>query len=137
LTRTLPISPKPSIASEISHELFWKSIAEGLAKYHRLKKERPNDFNFAESELNNLGYNLLRQHKTKEAVAIFKLNTEEYPASANAFDSLAEAYLANNEPAQARACYEKVLELLPSANYSADFKSRLESAARGKLQELR
>ncbi len=128
---------KPSIAKEISHEAFWKGIEEAIAKYHRLKQERPHDFNFAESELNNLGYNLLREDKKTEAIAIFKLNTEVYPHSPNAFDSLAEAYLANGESSQARACYEKVLELLPGSNYNTEFKNRLESNATGKLRELR
>ncbi len=128
---------KPSIAGEISHDLLWKGIAEGIAKYHRLKQERPNDFNFAESELNNLGYNLLRQDKKLEAIAMFKLNTEVYPTSANAFDSLAEAYLASGDSAHARACYEKVLALLPESKYNAEFKSRLERTAKEKLQHLR
>ncbi|NUO82959.1 amidohydrolase family protein [candidate division KSB1 bacterium] len=128
---------KPSIAKEISHEVFWKSIEEGIAKYHRLKQERPHDFNFAESELNNLGYNLLREEKKTEAIAIFMLNTEVYPHSANAFDSLAEAYLATGDAARARICYEKVLELLPSGNYAAEFKHKLENTAREKLRELR
>lgn len=128
----------PSIAGEISHDLLWKGMEAGIAKYHRLKQERPGDFNFAESELNNLGYNLLRQEQKLEAIAIFKLNTEVYPHSANAFDSLAEAYLAHNDSAQARACYEKVLELLPSStHYNAEFKRRLENTAREKLAHLR
>lgn len=127
----------PSIAGELGHDLLWKGIEAGIAKYHRLKQERPNDFNFAESELNNLGYNLLRQDKKPEAIAMFKLNTEVYPASANAFDSLAEAYLANGESAQARACYEKVLALLPESKYNAEFKGRLERTAKEKLRHLR
>ncbi|MEK7729786.1 MAG: amidohydrolase family protein [candidate division KSB1 bacterium] len=138
LSRQHPNAPaKPSIAGEISHDLLWKGIEEGSAKYHRLKQERPNDFNFAETELNNLGYNLLRQGKKLEAIAMFKLNTEVYPASANAFDSLAEAYLANGDSAQARGYYEKVLELLPSSTqYNAEFKRRLENTAKEKLQHL-
>jgi len=86
--------------------------------------------------LNNLGYNLLRQGKKLEAIAIFKLNTEVYSASANAYDSLAEAYLANHDSAHARGCYEKVLALLPASQYNAEFKSRLESTAKEKLKQL-
>lgn len=36
-----------------------------------------------------------------------------------------------------RACYERVMELLPSSNYNADFKGRLEKTAREKLRVLR
>jgi predicted Zn-dependent protease len=37
--------------------------------------------------------------KTNEAIAIFKLNVELYPKSANVYDSLAKAYM-NHETTQ-------------------------------------
>ena len=128
---------KPSIASVLAHTLRWKDVEAALAEYYHLKQERPHDYNFAESELNNLGYNLLREHKAREAAAIFKLNAEVYPQSANVYDSLADAYVANGENAHARQCYEKVLELLPqNHHYSAELSQKLEENAREKLRSL-
>jgi len=106
-----------------------------IAEFHRLKQEAPDTHNFAESELNRLGYQLLHHGKGKEAIAIFKLNVEVYPTSANAYDSLADGYLAGDEPKLAMECYEKVLELLPNnRHYAEEFRRQLESKARERLK---
>jgi uncharacterized protein len=59
-------------------------------------KKLSDKFGFAipvpENFINQLGYQLLFNNKTDEAIATFKLNTERYPQSANVYDSLAEAY---------------------------------------------
>jgi len=44
---------------------------------------------------------------------IFLLNTEEHPASSNAFDSLAEAFQAIGDKAAARKYYELALQKDP------------------------
>jgi Tfp pilus assembly protein PilF len=65
--------------------------------------------------LNAWGYRLLANKQTKEAVEVFKLNVEAYPASANVYDSLAEAYLAHGEKQLAIDNYRKALELDPKS----------------------
>ena len=45
-----------------------------------------------EALMNQVGYQLLNQNNTEEAITAFKLNVERYPNSANVYDSLAEAY---------------------------------------------
>src|SRR2546430_12871686 len=47
---------------------------------------------FRSRALNRLGYLLLGKGRNADAIAIFKLNVEEYPKSGNVYDSLAEAY---------------------------------------------
>ncbi|MCB0629292.1 MAG: alpha/beta hydrolase-fold protein [Saprospiraceae bacterium] len=74
------------------------------------------DFPPPEELVNRIGYWLLRsnnEQEQQEALHFFKLNTELYPASFNAFDSLGEAYadLKNNE--MAIESYQKSLELNP------------------------
>src|SRR5688572_29005789 len=46
-----------------------------------------------EDEMNRLGLRLLRTKKLKEAIRTLELNVAAYPKSANAWDSLAEAYM--------------------------------------------
>ena len=46
---------------------------------------------FPENETNLLGYQLLQEGNAKEAVEVFKLNVDAYPASANTYDSLSDA----------------------------------------------
>ena len=79
--------------------------------------------------MNQLGYQLLRSGKPREAIEIFKLNVEAYPKGANTYDSLAEAYAAVNERELAKQNYRKSLELNPNnANAVAVLKT-LESPA--------
>lgn len=88
-------------------------IDKALERYRELKAAPPADCRFSEQSFNLLGYRLLGQGKTAAALAIFRLNAEAYPASANVYDSLGEAYLKAGDPAKARENYEKSLQLDP------------------------
>ena len=61
--------------------------------------------------INQLGYQLLGAGKTEEAIAAFKANVERYPASANVYDSLAEAYERSGRLELAKPNYEKAYAL--------------------------
>jgi tetratricopeptide (TPR) repeat protein len=61
--------------------------------------------------MNNLGYVLMGEGKTDEAIAVFKANVERYPHSANVYDSLAEAYEKTGKLDLARPNYEKAVQL--------------------------
>jgi tetratricopeptide (TPR) repeat protein len=63
--------------------------------------------------MNALGYKLLGNNKTYEAIEIFKLNVEAYPGSWNVYDSLGEAYLKNGDKELAIKNYQKSLALNP------------------------
>ncbi len=63
-----------------------------------------------EVDVNAAGYGLLGQGKTDEAIALFQRNVKEHPDSWNAYDSLAEAFAAKGDKAQAAANYKKALE---------------------------
>jgi CubicO group peptidase (beta-lactamase class C family) len=66
-----------------------------------------------EGALNSVGYHLLGQKRTADAIRLFKLNTELHPASANTFDSLGEAYMESGDKPLAIQNYEKALSLDP------------------------
>ena len=69
----------------------------GLRNFPELKEKYPADE--VERGINSLGYAFLNAEKYDEAIAVFKLNVEHFSKSANAYDSLAEAYMksGNNE----------------------------------------
>ena len=95
-------------------------VAERVALYRRLKKERPNDYNFGnEDDMTMYGYSLLWNELTVEAIAIFALIVEQFPNSSNPYDSLGEAYMVNGNTELAIANYEKSLELNPE-NFNAE-----------------
>ncbi|KFN44836.1 S41 family peptidase [Arenimonas oryziterrae] len=69
--------------------------------------------NLFEKDLNNYGYSLLEEKKTDAAVAVLSLAAELYPESANAWDSLGEAWLSAGVRHRAAYCYARSLRLNP------------------------
>ena len=63
--------------------------------------------------LNRVGYDLLGEDRTKEALEIFKVNTELFPDVANTWDSLAEAYSKDGQKEEAVRFYKKTIEVNP------------------------
>jgi CubicO group peptidase (beta-lactamase class C family) len=119
-------SPKISIVPVLDKTITEKGIEAGIAQYRDLKAKQTATYDFTEPELNRLGYQLLRNGKPKEAIEIFKLNVEAYPQGANAYDSLAEAYMTANERELAIQNYKKSLELNPNNTNAATILKRLE-----------
>jgi predicted alpha/beta superfamily hydrolase len=67
-----------------------------------------------EGFINTVGYIALHDRNIPDvALAIFEINTKNYPSSINAWDSLAEAYLVKNLKGKAKECYIKILSLQP------------------------
>jgi len=75
------------------------------------------DHDFIESSLNHLGYQLTGEKRTKDAIEVFKLNTIEYPSSANTYDSLAEAYALDDQLELAIHNYKKSVMLDPNSEH--------------------
>lgn len=87
--------------------------------------------------VNWLGYEHLTLKDTATAVEIMKLNTTAYPASANAQDSLGDAYLAAGDNASALATATRTLELLDAdTKLTPQQKTGLRSAADAKIAKL-
>lgn len=90
-----------------------EGLEQAIAAYDRLKSSEADRYDFAESELNDVGYFLLNSGRIEDAIQILQLNVDSYPESANAYDSLGEAYLAAGNKVLAIANYQKSLELNP------------------------
>ena len=84
-----------------------------LARYQELKKTGFGDIYGGEAALNTLGYRFLRLKNMDAAIAVLKLVVEEYPKSANAYDSLGEAYATAGQKQLAIETYEKALAIDP------------------------
>ncbi len=104
----LPLSDNPF---EITYNKLGLKYAIALA-------DSLNVINFpqkiSEYYLNLFGYKLLSEGNNEDAIAVFKLNVRLYPESFNVYDSLGEAYLANNQKEPALLNYRKSLELNPN-----------------------
>lgn len=100
----------------------WASgkIAEAISKCNEVKKADPENAAISENRLNDLGYDLLGRGKIEEAISVLKFNTELYPDSWNAFDSLGEAYAKTGNKKLAIESYEKSLQLNPASKSGTD-----------------
>jgi len=68
---------------------------------------------------------------------LFNLMVETYPASANAYDGLADAYEAVGNKDQARKSSENCLSLLDKdTSLNPSFRERIRESARGRLARL-
>ena len=104
---------RKSIAETLSATLASSGIDAAVEQYHRFKAANPATYNFEESQLNGLGYELLRSRKFDDAIRIFQLNVEAYPQSGNVYDSLAEAYMDEGNKPQAIADYRESIQKNP------------------------
>ena len=104
---------KLSIVQKLNDEED-RPVIEKIVLFHQLKKESPNLYDFKnEDELTMFGYSALWAGNVKDAISIFKLIVSEFPGSANAYDSLGEAYLADGQKDLSISNYQKSLELNP------------------------
>lgn len=118
--RTIPIR------QVIGPTLQERGVEAAITQYYDLKKSHSDVYDFHERELNLLGYDLLGQHRIKDAIEIFKLNVAVYPKAANTYDSLGEAYLANGDRDLAIKNYRRSLELDSRNTNAVDMLKKIE-----------
>jgi dienelactone hydrolase len=138
-----PSNPAEAAAPKKTPMLeFWqKAEAPGgasaaAAMFHEVQKRDPKAVLFPESALNMLGYQHLQAGKMKEAIELFKLNTEAYPASANTYDSLGDGYLADGQNDLALQASRKAIEMLAEDKSSDDVKKAIRASAERKIAKL-
>jgi len=122
---------------------FWDALngpdgpARATKMFEEAKRKDPDVFLFPELVVNLLGYEHLQAGDTKGAIEILKLNELAYPRSANVYDSLGDAYLADGQNELALECTEITLKVLaenPPEN--AATAQALRESAEGRLRKL-
>lgn len=103
--------PKKSVAEMLYKKAIEKDVASAVAEYRKLKAQNTPTYDFSETELSALGYQFLSMKRQKDAIEIFKLNAEMFPKSPIVYDTLGEAYLADDQKDLALANYKKAIEL--------------------------
>lgn len=123
-----PVIPIPDNASnraftdEVVRLVLEKDLSAATENYKRRKK----GLDLVEPVINAKGYDLLSEKKWREAIDLFKLNVFAFPRSANAFDSLGEAFLESGDKASAIENYKKSLLLDPENGNAREVLERLE-----------
>jgi dienelactone hydrolase len=116
--RSHDASPAPPTMDDLINCLFEKGLDETLD----LAKSAP----VAETILNATAYKILRWGDSEWAIALFELNAELYPQSANVYDSLGDAYVEKGAIELAIRNYKKALALDPEAEHTKSKLDRLE-----------
>jgi len=119
--------PLKTIVDTLLAVTMAKDVEAAIDTYWELKEDYGKEYNFKESELNVLGYQLLQAGLNKQAIEIFKLNVEQFPKSFNVYDSLAEGYMMAGDKKNAIKNYEKSLKLNPDNNNAKQMLDQLNS----------
>jgi len=122
-TRLFFLQHKEYIASDIISKGGYASFQASLNKIEKLGDAVYTD----ETSIWRLGYVWMNKGYITEAIEIFKLWTEAYPESFNAYDSLGEAYMKNGDKKKAIQNYKKSLELNPNNNNAKEMLEKLNS----------
>lgn len=119
-----------SLSERIQQSIQKGDTAAALKAITGAITDPTNRFRTPEADVNALGYQLLESDRPA-AIAVFRLNTRAFPKSANTWDSLGEALLANGEREEGIASYRKALELDPQMRSAIDALRRLGVPGRG------
>lgn len=103
--------PKRSVAYSLGDRIEKDGVPAALEYYKSIKDS--TGYYLSEGEMNGTGYQFLEPGKVKEAVAIFKLNTQAFPKSSNVYDSYGEALMALGKKTEAIENYKKSVKLNP------------------------
>ena len=123
-TPTHPVADTP-VNRAFTEEIAKLTLEKGSAAAVEVYKKRRKGVELMEGVVNGKGYDLIDEKKFKEAIELFKLNTLIFPRSANAFDSLGEAYEEAGDNRSAIVNYKKSLELDPENEHAAYVLKRL------------
>lgn len=138
-----PQSSAPAKTKSVADD-FWAALSApgGVSKarqiYDETRKTDKKTVIFSEEDLNQFGYELLQGGRAKDAIVVFKMNNEEYPNSANTYDSLSDGYLADGNNDEALRLAEKTLEMLAKDTQAPDeFKQQVRESAEAKIKQLK
>jgi predicted alpha/beta superfamily hydrolase len=100
----------------LPQEKFTEGLAAVDAHYKSITAKYGYEMKAPENVINLLGYTYLRNNQFSEAISVFQENVKRYPASANVYDSLGEAYENNGQHDLARENYQKACDLGTKSN---------------------
>jgi dienelactone hydrolase len=114
-----------------------EGISKAAEMFAEARQRDPKAVLFSEAVMNRVGYEHLQSGDTKGAVEILKLNVTAYPNSANVYDSVSDAYLADGQKDLARQNATKALEHLASdTSNSEQRRNGIKANAEQKLKQL-
>jgi tetratricopeptide (TPR) repeat protein len=117
---------KEELASEIILEGGTESLQASLDRI-RDSRDAGAGIYVDEASINGIGYAFMNDGHVAEAIEVFRLNVEAFPASFNVYDSLAEAYMNDGDTEKATHNYKRSLELNSENENARQMLERLEA----------
>ncbi len=120
-------------------------LSTALAEFRKARASYRADSSFQpffnavirEDVLNANGYLLLQNRRQRDAVEVFKLATESYPESPNAYESLSEAFETTGNKQDAIRNAELCLQKLPAAkDIDENFRQVVKQSAEDRIKRL-
>jgi dienelactone hydrolase len=122
---------------------FWQKastpdgVGAAVQLFYDTVERNPRAILIPEAQLNLLGYVHLQAGRNTQAIQLFRLNTMLYPKSANTYDSLGDAYLANGQNELALRSSEKAIALLKDDRVGDERKKAIRDSAEQKIAKLK
>jgi tetratricopeptide (TPR) repeat protein len=116
---------RPSCTNHLLEIAEKSGVAAAETEFKALQKSNKTGCVFNEWDMNRAGYKALEAKKTDLAVALFTMNTQLFPKSANTYDSLADALAAKGDKVNAKANYQKAAQMDPMFKASLDKMNKL------------
>jgi len=110
-----PMQPAARSLGDLLPSIAYREGLDAMAHAYESLGEQNPECDRSERALNSLGYSFLRAGRKDAAVQVLQWGVAMYPYSANAHDSLGEAYRASGRADDARRSYEAALKLDPSS----------------------
>ena len=138
LIKTPGRAPADALAcASILRRIEAGEVAEVSRELAEARRKDPEAQLFPEISVTLMGYDQMRVGNTKLGVETMKLNVTAYPNSADAHDSLSDAYLADGQRDLARQHAEKAVALLASDIADSDVRrGEIRDSAEAKLKQL-
>jgi pimeloyl-ACP methyl ester carboxylesterase len=129
-------APRPGPSAKIAAQLRAPGgVAKLTAAVRSAKKSGRKVSLPPEGAVNAMGYARLQANEAKEAIELFTLNVEAHPASANAYDSLADGYVGLPDPAKAALYAQKALDALPGdKSLNDEVRKQIRESAEAKIK---
>jgi dienelactone hydrolase len=132
-----PAAPLVPSVNELLNLIHREGIDAAVKTAKEIQSQSPGEVVVNEQIFNQAGYDLMAGKQFEDAVRILEFVTYIYPQSANAADSLGDAYLSAGQKEKALAAFRRTLELLRlDPTLDSAKKTAIEADAKAGMQTL-